>query len=244
MQPALGVQLYSVREQMRADRDGVLRRLAAIGYAAVEPFEPLADPVGFREIADELGLALPSVHGPVLGDQRDDVVAAAGVLGVEAIIVPAVAAAEFSDAASVRRTAARLNDTAGRLAPHGLALGYHNHWWEFTPLDDGRPAFEALVGDLAPEVFLEIDIYWAATAGVDVADLLVRHGRRVRYLHVKDGPRTLDDPMTAVGSGTLPIPQILAAAPDARRIVELDRCAGDVMAALADSHSYLARLAP
>jgi sugar phosphate isomerase/epimerase len=237
----LGVQLYSAREQITADRDGVLRRLAQIGYGAVEPYDPLDDPAGFRAIADELGLAVPSTHGPVLSDRRDELAAAAATLGIEALIVPAVPAAEFADPAGVSRTAERLNEAAAWAAGHGLQLGYHNHYWEFTELPDGRPALDALADELAAEVFLEIDVYWAAVAGADVPDLLKRLGDRVRYLHVKDGPGTVEDPMTAVGAGTLPIAEILAAAPaDARRVVELDRCATDVLDALADSYAFLA----
>ncbi len=240
----LGVQLYSVREQITADRDGVLRRLAQIGYGAVEPYDPLDDPAGFRAIADELGLAIPSTHGPVLSDRREELAAAAATLGIEALIVPAVPAAEFADQAAVSRTAQRLNEAAAWAAGHGLHVGYHNHYWEFTELADGRPALDALADELVPEVFLEIDVYWAVVAGVDVPDLLKRLADRVGYLHVKDGPGTVDDPMTAVGAGTLPIADILAAAPPgARRVVELDRCATDVFDALADSHRYLSGLA-
>jgi sugar phosphate isomerase/epimerase len=240
----LGVQLYSVRRQLAAGRDEVLRRLAAAGYQSVEPYQPLEDPAGFRAVADELGLTVPTTHGPALSDRRDELAEAAHVLGVQALVVPAIPAEEFADADGVARTAERLGETAAWAAGHGLRLGYHNHWWEFNELPDGRTAFEALIEQVPPGVFWELDVYWAATAGVDVPSLLGRLGERVRFLHVKDGPARRGEPMTAVGAGSLPIAKILAAAPaGAGRIVEMDECATDVFEALAQSVGYLREVA-
>ncbi len=237
---SLGVQLYSVRDQIRADRDAVLRRLAEIGFASVEPFQPQHDPAGFRAVADDLGLTVPTTHAPVLGDHRDELADAAHVLGTESLIVAAVPAAEFADADGVKRTAQRLSEAAAWAAGRGLRLGYHNHWWEFATLPDGRCAYDVLVDATTPQVFWEVDVYWAATAGIDVPALLKQLGERVHHLHVKDGPARSGEPMTAVGAGTLPMPEILAAAPSsAGRIVELDECATDVFAALAESVAYL-----
>jgi sugar phosphate isomerase/epimerase len=234
---ALGVQLYSLRQELSAD---TLRRLAEIGYVAVEGFDPLTDPAGFRAALDDAGLAMWSTHGPVLREGRDRLPEALATLGTDTVIIPSVPASEFAGAAGVVSTAQRINEAAEWAAEHGLRLGYHNHHWELASRIDGRPALEVLADRLLPEVFLEVDVYWAAVGGVDVPDLLARLDGRVRYLHVKDGPATVDAPMTAVGSGTLPIRDILAAAPHARRVVELDRCATDMLAALADSYAFLA----
>ena len=91
-----------------------------------------------------------------------------------------------------------------------------------------------------PDVVLEVDTYWAYAGGADVPALLGRLGDRVVALHVKDGDGTLDTfGQVAVGSGSLPIWDIIAAAPDALRVVELDDSAGDVFDALRDSRTYL-----
>jgi sugar phosphate isomerase/epimerase len=151
----------------------------------------------------------------------------------------------FADSAALAATAARLNEAAGWATRHDLHVGYHNHHWELAQHVDGVPALLALARQVDPDVFFEVDIYWAAVGGADVAELLRELGERVRFLHVKDGPATLHDPMTAVGSGVLPVADILAAAPaDAQWVVELDSCATDLMTALADSHAYLSALAP
>ena len=89
---------------------------------------------------------------------------------------------------------------------------------------------------------MEIDTYWAAVGGADVPALLGRLGRRVTALHVKDGPAVKDEPHVAVGAGVMPVPEVLAAAPGAQRIVELDSCATDLFDALAASRAYLVGL--
>ncbi|MEV0201019.1 sugar phosphate isomerase/epimerase [Nonomuraea sp. NPDC050691] len=241
MTDPLALQLYTVRDQLAADRDGVLGRVAGLGYGAVEPFDPTTDPEGFRRVADDLGLAVPITHAYALLDQEPaKVFDAIATIGAELVVIPGgVAHKEFTTRDGLARTADLLNGLAGRAAAHGMRVGYHNHWWEIEPRFGERHALEELAGLLAPEVFLEVDTYWAAVGGADVPALLRRLGDRVLALHVKDGPGDKESPHTAVGAGVMPVPDVLAAAPGAWRIVELDHCAGDVFDALAASRGYL-----
>lgn len=241
MTPPIAVQLYSVLDEFAADPAGCLRRLAEIGFGAVEPQDPLTDPRGLRRLIDEAGLDVCATHGPALGERRDEVFEAAGILGTDTVIVPMIAAEEFASRDGVERVAARLNETATAAAAHGLRLGYHNHFWELT-LVDGRPALEVLADLLHPDVVLEVDVYWAARGGIaDVPALLARMGDRVRYLHVKDGTGQSDGVTTAVGAGSLPIEEILAAAPaSVWQVVELEQVDGDRMDVLSASQAYLA----
>jgi sugar phosphate isomerase/epimerase len=241
MAKPLSVQLYSVRDQIAADRDGVLRQIAEIGYGAVEPYDPTGDPEGFRRLTDELGLTVSSTHAYALLEQEPAVVLdAVATIGTDLVIIPGgIPHEDFTTRDGLSRTADRLNGLAEHAAGYGMRLGYHNHWWEIEPVFDGLHAIEVLAGLLAPEVFLEIDTYWAAVGGAQVPELLGRLGDRTLALHVKDGPIRKDEPHTAVGQGLMPVPEILAARPEAWRIVELDSCATDVMTALADSHAYL-----
>lgn len=238
----LAVQLYSVREQTAVDRRAVLRRIAEIGYGAVEPYDAHVDPVGLAADLEEAGLTVCSVHAPLLDERRSGALAAAAAVGSETVIVPSAPVEWFADRGGLELAARTINEAAREAADHGLRLGYHNHWWELEQWVDGRPALESLTELLAPEVLLEVDVYWVATGGVDPSALLARLGERVRYLHVKDGPATKEGPMTAVGAGGVPIVSALATAPDAVRIVELDHCATDMVEALADSHAYLTGL--
>jgi len=235
------VQLYSVREQLPADRPGVLGRIAAAGYGAVEAFNVLSDTEGLRADLDAAGLTVCGVHAVPSGAQAADVLAAAKTLGADTVIVPYLPPARFGTADSVAGVASELNEMAARVADAGLRFGYHNHDFELSSLIGGRPALEVLAESLDEGVLLEVDTYWAAVGGQDVPALLGRLGDRVRFLHVKDGPITKDDPMTAVGAGRMPVAEILAAAPSAQwHVVELDRCATDMLTAVEQSLRWLA----
>jgi sugar phosphate isomerase/epimerase len=237
----VALQLYTVREQLATDRAGILKRIAAFGYGAVEPFNILDDPAGLRAELDAVGLSACSVHAMPVGENTDAVIAAARTLSADTVIVPYLPPPRFADADGVRGIAADLNEASARLAGEGMRLGYHNHDFELSSLIGGTPALEVLAASLDDAVLLEVDTYWAAVGGQDVAALLGRLGDRVRYLHVKDGPIVdREDFMTAVGSGRMPVAEILAASPPAAwRVVELDRCATDMMTAVGDSLAWL-----
>jgi sugar phosphate isomerase/epimerase len=242
----LSVQLYSVRTELAEDRDGTLTRIADMGFGAVEPFDVLTDPRGLRSRLDDLRLAVSGVHVIQLVKPEHDpgrILDAVAELGTTQVIVPAgIAREDFTDGDGVARAADLLNSLSERAAGRGMTLGYHNHWWEIEPTFGELHAIEVLAGLLDPAVFLEIDTYWAAVGGAEVAALLRRLGSRVKALHIKDGPGTKGDPNVAVGSGIMPVPEILAAAPEAWRIVEFDACAGDLFAELAASHTYVSAL--
>ena len=241
----LSVQLYSVREQLAEDRDGVLRQLADLGFRAVEPFQPTLDPAGFRKVADDLGLTVSSAHAMgLLEPDPAPVFEAIASLGTDLAILPAgIAQEDFTTREGLQRAADLLNGLAEKATAHGLRLGYHNHWWEFEPVIDGKHGLEVLAELLAPEVFLEVDTYWAAVGGADVPKVLRGLGSRVKALHVKDGPVRKGEPNVAVGQGAMPVAEVLGAAPaDAWRIIEFDECATDVFAAIGESRAYVAAL--
>ena len=182
------------------------------------------------------------MHAKILGEYGDAMLRGTRVVGAGTVIVPSVDPERFADADAVATLAAELNQAAAKAADQGLRLGYHNHDFELSSIVGGRPALEVLADALDPAVILEVDTYWAAVGGQDVPALLGRLGDRVRYLHVKDGPVvSRDDMMVAVGSGRMPVADILAACPSAEwHVVELDRCATDMLTAVGDSLAWLA----
>ena len=237
-QQDLSVQLYTVRNALAEDYDGTLERVAGFGYTQVEPFQ-------FVKFLDELrglsrhGLAAPTAHVGLLDGDQDEIFAAATELGITTVIEPAVRDPHWESADSIKAVADQLNAAAQKAAQHGLSVGYHNHWWELAEVD-GRHALEVLADHLAPEVRLEVDTYWAHAGGADVPALLERLGDRVFALHVKDGDGSTDTKkQVAVGSGSLPVWDFIAAKPDALRVVELDDSDGDLLDAVRDSRTYL-----
>lgn len=188
------------------------------------------------------GLSAPTAHAGLLrGDDHREVFATAVSLGIDTVIGPKVDPQRWHDAGDIAQIAAELNAAARVAADLGLRVGYHNHHFELATMVGDRHALEVLVDHLAPEVVLELDTYWAYFGGADVPALLGRLGDRVVALHVKDGDGTLDvTRQVAVGSGTLPIRDILAAAPPtALRVIELDDCSGDLLSAVRDSWTFL-----
>jgi sugar phosphate isomerase/epimerase len=235
----LALQLYTVRDQLPSGRRAVLQAIRGFGYGAVEPYDVLTDPGALRADLEETGLAVCSVHARALGDDAGALLDGAAAVGADTVIVPSVPAERFADPGAIAALARDLNEAAARAAGRGLRFGYHNHAFEMSPVA-GRTGLEALADALDPAVLLEVDTYWAAVGGQDVPALLGRLGDRVRYLHVKDGPVTRDDPMTAVGTGRMPVAEVLAACPSAEwHVVELDRCATDVLTAVRDSLTWL-----
>jgi sugar phosphate isomerase/epimerase len=239
----LSVQLYTVRDALAADLPGTLKRVAELGYTDVELF-------GFVELADhysrllpDAGLSAPSAHARLIGNDTASIFAAAMKIGVSTVIDPHIDRELWKERGDIEKQAALLNAIAASGAEHGLTIGYHNHWWETENRFDGTTGLEIFADALDPAVLLEVDTYWIEVGGVSAIELLGRLGDRVRFIHVKDGAVTRDEEdQTAVGSGVLDIPGILAAAPQAQSVVELDAFRGDVFDALRDSFAYLAAL--
>ncbi|WP_127794754.1 sugar phosphate isomerase/epimerase [Agromyces sp. LHK192] len=230
---SLSVQLYSVRDALAADPSAALARLAGIGFEEVELFDLVRWGPALEAPLADLGLVSAVAHASIVGlDDPEPVFAAARSLGVTTVIEPTVRDG-WTDAAGVERIAQRLNALAGAAAEHGLTIGYHNHWWEFGEIGR-RTALEHLDEHLEPSVVLEFDAYWAAVAGMDIAPLAARLAGRIRHLHVKDGP-VEPDPSTqvAAGSGAADLTGVLAAVPDATRVLEFDRSDAEVFADLA-----------
>ena len=238
----IGIQLYTLREAAKDDFVGVLKQVAETGYKAVE-FAGLHGnkPAEVRKIIDDLGMVSCSMHAaPVDADNLNESVDTAKTLGYD-VLITGVGGDDFKTTDSIKAAADRLQASADLLEPHGLRVGYHNHWWEMD-LVDGRVGYEILLEN-APDLRSELDVYWACNFGaVNVPELLARIASRVPMLHIKDGPLVKGEPHTAVGAGKMDIPAVVAAADEATLqwvIVELDDCATDMMQAVRESYAYL-----
>jgi sugar phosphate isomerase/epimerase len=241
MTPKLGVQLYSLREELARDFDGTMAQVAGMGYAGVEPWGGL--PVEAAHAANVFkshGLAVPSIHLPLLtGDEKQKRLDTAHAFGVQTIVLPSLPEADFADEDGLKRAADKITESAAIAHAEGFAYGYHNHWWEWT-LIDGQAALDRLAALLDSSIIFEIDTYWARVAGFDASQVVARFGSRSPLLHIKDGPADNNQsPMVAVGDGVMNIEAILNEAQAAWAVVELDRCATDMTEAIAASARYL-----
>jgi sugar phosphate isomerase/epimerase len=242
----LAVQLYSLRDAAADDMPGVLEQVARAGFLGVE-YASLHDhaPADVRHWASDLGLEGVGIHRRLPpGAEGARVLDEAAELGVDTVIVPWVEPARFASDATIATLADELSDAVALAASRGVRLGYHNH--EFEPAARGAggvTGLERLFELAGPDLLAEVDIYWATVGGEDPAGLIGRLGSQVRLLHVKDGPADASDrdaPQVAVGSGRVDIAGSIAAGTAVEwHVVELDRCATDMLEALRSSIRFL-----
>jgi len=238
----ISVQLYSLREAAAKDFIGVLKSVAAMGYVGVEP-AGLYDlkPAEFLKITTDLGLVVSSSHGPWPNRNNiQELIDTTLALKLKTAI-GGFGPDDFKTLDTIKAAADTVNFMIDKLAPAGITLALHNHYWEFDVIN-GRLAYDYLL-ELCPRVKLELDIYWAANFGAcNPAEQIRRLRDRTILLHVKDGTLVRDVPHVAVGSGKMDIPACIAAA-DLNRVewlvVELDSCATDMREAVAASYRYL-----
>ncbi|WP_223694184.1 sugar phosphate isomerase/epimerase family protein [Leifsonia poae] len=236
----LSVQLYTVRELLTEDTVGTLKRIADLGFTQVEPFAFLSFGDELRRGLAEAGLTAPTTHQSFIGADPAPVFEAAKALGIQTVIDPYTEPSRWQTAESVDEIAAALNEAAEVAAQYGVRVGYHNHAHEIESIIDGVTALEYLASTLSDAVVLEVDTYWVTVGGQDPVALLKRLGDRVVALHIKDGPGTSETKdQVAVGQGSLPVEAIIAAAPHALRVIELDDSRGDRFQAIADSFTFL-----
>ncbi|MFF4357691.1 sugar phosphate isomerase/epimerase family protein [Streptomyces sp. NPDC001604] len=235
------VQLYTVRDALQTDLAGTIRRLAGIGFTQVEPYNFVAQAEELATALADAGVTAPSGHAPLLSGDQDEIFAAAKRLGMGIVIDPYLPAEHWQDAEAIRGVAARFNAAARKGAEYGIRVGYHNHWWEFSPKIEGVTPLEFFAGLLDPELVLEVDTYWAAVGGEDPAALLQRLGERVVAVHIKDGPGTEDThAQVPAGQGTMDVRGILDAANSLElTVLEFDDYAHDIFDGVTASLRYL-----
>ena len=241
MSQPLGVQLYTVRDALASDFQGTIEKIAAMGYAGVETAGMYGDsPASAVSLFQRLGLRVSSAHsGLPLGDKKNEVLDTIATLGTTNLVCPYIPPDEFKNIDSIKAVCDRLNEGNAVAHDAGLTLLYHNHAWEYEPVD-GKLPYQLMLEWLDPSIDFEVDAYWVKVGGQDPIAVLNEMGSRARLLHVKDGSASKEDPMTAVGQGSLDYPAIIAAASSAEwMLVELDRCATDMMTAVQESAQYL-----
>lgn len=214
---SIGLQLYTVRGETARDFLGTLRRVAGMGYRAVE-FAGYGgiQPRELRSALDDYGLRALGAHVQIneFEARPEEVIQELKTLGCEYAVIPAVSEDRRSDANQVEQLAAAFNHLGGLCRDEGIQFGYHNHYWEFDPMD-GSTMYYLLAEATDPSlVCLELDVFWAHYAHVDPLELLERYKGRTPLVHLKDMQEDgkSDAP---VGAGVMPWAQILPAAESA-----------------------------
>lgn len=210
----IALQLYTVRQLAAQDLPGTLRAVADAGYDAVElaglPDIPARD---LAALLDSAGLHVVASHEGIerLRGNLDAVAERLAAVGCPRVIVPWMPEEDRRDADGVRRFAEELNRFSDALQGHGMRVGYHNHAFEFEPLG-GSTVWDVMLPELASEIELELDVYWAAVGGRDPAAEIRANPDRMRLLHMKDRAAGGEPRDAPVGDGVLPFPDLVEAA--------------------------------
>ena len=191
----IGLQLFSVRDELEKDFIGTLEQLAKIGYKNLELFfhgDDLKSTIGnleptqLKEELDRLGLKAVSSHiseEHLHADKVEELIEYAKILGVDSLVI---AVKFFEDKESVLTFAQQLNKSGKQLKEAGLQLYYHNHFHEFQQFD-GKYVLDLIVEHTEPELLkIEFDTYWALRGGIDPIQYLEKLGDRCDYIHQKD----------------------------------------------------------
>lgn len=203
-----GVQIYTVREQLKTQAAATFKAIAEIGYKEVEVLHAgmadsvrLARAVGlspvslhiesplvtgdwsaYRDMAKAMGTQLPP-------DSYDINAMAAGAkaLGIKYLVVSYLMPAERSTPGFFDSFPDAMNKAGEAVKKAGLQLCYHNHGFEFEKGSDGRTVLEAMMSRFDRSlVKLELDVFWVSITGADPVSLLQQHSGRVALMHLKD----------------------------------------------------------
>lgn len=207
----IGVQLYTVRSEMERSVERTLTRVAEIGFREVEFAGYFGlKPQEVRAALDAVGLTAPAAHVQVStrGEEWEQTLEAAHVIGIETLVVPWIPEPERTTLDGYRRVAERLNRAGESARAAGLAFGYHNHDFEFQQME-GRVPLDVLIESTDPNlVTFELDLFWTTNGGHDPIDYFERFPGRFALVHVKD--RTANGTMVEVGQGAIDFGAIFA----------------------------------
>ena len=230
----LGIQLYSVREQLAKDYDGTLNEVGSLGYREVEAAgyykKTSAEVAAAMKRADLKCVSghygMPALHD----DQLDQTIEFSKVIGAQYIICASAGKRDRSVPGPMtlddwRWVADQFNQIGKKVASAGLKFGYHNHIPEFTETGGTLPHLELMRLTDPSLVTFELDCGWAVVAGQNPTNYLREHGSRISMLHVKDFKITPGGPgektqhkVTELGQGSIDYRPLLQEAAKTKRI--------------------------
>jgi sugar phosphate isomerase/epimerase len=206
----LGLELFSVRNELKQDLMGTVRSVAKMGYQGVEFFAPYFDwtpdyAKEVRKLLDDLGIRCFSTHnsgGNFSADNLPRAIELNQIIGSKFIVMASAGKVQGLD--GWKAVADRLNKGAEKMKPAGLRAGYHNHQAEFMLLEGKRPI---------EDVMLQLDVGTCVQAGCDPVAWIDKNPGRIRSIHCKDWSPDPDKGYKVLfGDGVAPWKKIFQAA--------------------------------
>ena len=261
----IGLQLYTVRNQMAKDPAATLKAVKAAGYSQVEggnPAEygnmlPMIKDAGLYSQSSFFSQAYITERWDLQGSNAprsrnpESVIEDAQKHGIKYLIFGYLSKAERESLDHYRQYAERLNKMGEKCEQAGIHLCYHNHSFEFQPMDGTTP-YDVLIEEFDPNnVQFELDIFWASLGGHAPEKLMKKMKGKVRLLHLKDKLAGVSDeydegkvPVDAfqeLGDGVVNIRKVLQLAPKVgveQCFVEQDQ-SPDPVKSIAQSTAFL-----
>jgi sugar phosphate isomerase/epimerase len=222
----LGIQLYTLRNQLAKGTKDVLVKIAAAGYKDVETFGYDRknhffglEPKDFKSLLNDNGLVSTCGHynsGEFIGTDSDDemkmAIEAANAIGQKCVIVPYLEAELRNSADDYKRIAQRLSHAALLCKDANLELAYHNHDFEFTQFGS-KTGYDILLDETdASLVKMELDLYWITKAGKDPLAYFQKYPGRFTSFHIKDMGKNDKTQNVNIGDGSIDFKTILGQA--------------------------------
>ena len=212
----VGLEIYSVREDLKKDLAGTVKKVAGMGYKCVEFYAPYyqwtpSEARKVRRELDNLGIRCYSTHNDLKSFTPEGVGKAMElnhILGTRYIVL--ASPGKITSIDGWKRVTETLNKANHTMMAHGFHAGYHNDDHEWQLLDGKRP-IDVIVNDTDKSVIIEVDTGNCLASGGDPVAYIKRNPGRVRALHVKDwSPQKGFDVL--VGQGIAKWKEIFAAA--------------------------------
>jgi sugar phosphate isomerase/epimerase len=243
----VGIQLYTVRDLMKADVPGTLAKVAAVGYKEVEFAGYFGHtPAQIRDLLKRNKLESPSSHLSFdsLGSGWQKALDDAKAAGHDWVTIAWLPEEQRKTLDDWKRHAETFNRAAAQAKKTDLRFAYHNHDFEIRPMGGTRP-LDLLLSSTDPKlVDFELDLYWAIYGGGDPLDFFNRYPKRFKMVHVKDSSGPPDNKIVDVGQGKIDFRSIFAQSEKAgikHYFVENDQPA-DPDVTLRTSYNYLQSL--
>ncbi len=221
---AVGIQLYTLRDDIVKDVKGVIGVVAAAGYREVETYGLSDDGQffglsvkDFAQLLKSHNLKSPSGHympSEMLfdngnGDDVKKICDVANTLGQQYIIMPFLEEDRRKTIDQYKAIAVRMNKAGEICKAANLQLAYHNHDFEFLQIN-GQRGYDILMNDTNEDLLkFELDLYWVVMAGLDPLDLFKQQPGRFHLVHVKDMDKSDRSLNTEIGNGSIDFKPII-----------------------------------
>ncbi|MGI6337522.1 MAG: sugar phosphate isomerase/epimerase [Clostridiales bacterium] len=186
----VALQMYSIRELMKADSHQAILDVAKAGYSGIEFAGFFDHPVSdIKAWLDEAGIVCAGTHTGLALLQPDTIAQTIEdhhTLGTDLLVLPGVPGEMYGSYDAACEMGAMLDKIGAQLKREGICFYYHNHYREFD-IFNGKRAFDLIFEHSSPEnLSIELDCYWASIGGVEPYDYIKKYGSRCSLLHVKD----------------------------------------------------------